>query len=641
MKKFYISCLMISLGSVACSQTLISYGSNNISKDEFLRAYNKNKTTVTDKEKALREYVDLYSNFKLKVRAAQELRLDTLPQIKNDIENFRNQIMETYLSDDKGLQKLIDEGFYRSGKDLHVLHFSIPVPENEDSSKALLAAKAVSLSLNSGVNDYAGMAKEMSDKYTQVKQTDMGYITAFTLPYQYETLLYNTKPGKATEPYRTKTSWHVFKVLNERPNPGRWKIAQVLFAFPPDATPELKESIGKKADEVYALLLKGDDFGSIAKQYSDDKITYLTGGELPEFTTGKYAADFEKEVFKLKTDGEFSKPFTTAFGYHIIKRIKLQPVITNSLDPTAMYEMKQKILQDARINIEREKFAQELLVKLGYKKTGLVKDADIFRYADSILKNPDLNRVKNFPISNKPIISFKNETLKGEDWLKYVSNYKTTPEQYNSEPASFLWDKFVRNAAVNNYKKNLELYNADFNFQMQEFREGNMLFEIMERNVWNKAFTDSVGLLKMYNSNKSNYKWSTSAAVVMVNAASATLANDVLEQMKNGVALKTIIEKHANEVQADSGRFELSQIAGAENMNQPGTYSEVKSNDDGTAYFVKFIQFYPANQPRSFEEARGLVINDYQNVLEQKWLAALKKKYPVKVNEVLLKQMYQ
>ncbi len=607
MKKFYISCLMISLGSVSFSQTLISYGANNVSK----------------------------------VKAAQELRLDTLPQIKIDVENFRNQIMETYLSDDKGLQRLIDEGFYRGGKDIHIIHFSIPVPEKGDSSKALLAAKTISLSLNSGVNDYAGMAKEMSDKYTPVKQTDMGYITAFTLPYNYENLIYNTMPGKATEPYRSKTAWHIFKVLDERPNAGKWKIAQVLFAFPPDASSDIKESIGKKADEVYALLLKGEDFAAIAKQYSDDKITYLTGGELPEFTTGKYASDFEKEAFKLKSDGEISKPFATAFGYHIIKRIKQQPLITNSTDPTAMYEMKQKILQDARINIEREKFAQELLVKLGYKKNGLVTYTDLFRYADSMLKNPDLNRVKNFPISNKPIISFKNETLKGEDWLKYVSNYKTTPEQYNSEPASFLWDKFVRNAAVNNYKKNLELYNADFKFQMQEFREGNMLFEIMERNVWNKAFTDSVGLMKIYNINKANYKWSASAAVIMVNASSATLANEVLLQMKNGKSLKAIMEKHVNEVQADSGRFELSQIAGAENMKQPGTYTGVTSNEDGTAYFVKFIQFYPANQPRSFEEARGLVINDYQNELEQKWLAALKKKYPVKVNEVLLKQMYQ
>lgn len=641
MKKFYIFCFLIFVCSVAFSQTLISYGTNSISKDEFLRAYNKNKTTVTDKEKAIREYVDLYSNFKLKVKAAQELRLDTLPQIKSDVENFRNQVMENYLSDDKGLQRLIDEGFYRGAKDLHVLDFFISVPPDTDTLKPALAAKEISLALNNGAADYAALATEMSNKYAPVKQTDVGYITAFTLPYSYENLLYNLKPGKASAPYRSKTGWHVFKLLGERPNPGKWKIAQVLFAFPPDATPQMKESIGKKADEVYALLLKGEDFGNMAKLYSNDKLTYLTGGELPEFTTGKYAMDFENEVFKLKTDGDISKPFATSFGFHIIKRIKQEPLLTNNTDPTAIYEMKQKILQDARINVEREKFAQELLVKLGYKKSGLVNDNDLFRYADSMLKNPDLSRVKIFPISNKAVISFKNETLKGEDWLKFVSNYKTTPEQYNSEPASFLWDKFVRNAAVNNYKKNLELYNEDFKFQMQEFREGNMLFEIMERNVWNKAFSDSAGLVKIYNANKANYKWGESAAVIMVNAASTTLANEVLVKMKNAVSMKAIMEEHVNEVQVDSGRFELSQIAGAQNITQPDTYTGVTSNEDGTAYFVKFIRFYPANQPRSFEEAKGLVINDYQNELEQKWLAALKKKYPVKVNEVLLKQIYK
>ncbi|MEO6405925.1 MAG: peptidylprolyl isomerase [Ferruginibacter sp.] len=638
MKKFFAFCFTLSFGYIAFSQTLITYGTNTVSKDEFLKAYNKNKTPVTDKEMAIREYVELYSNFKLKVKEAQKLRLDTLPQIKYDVENFRNQIMENYLSDDKGLQRLVEEGLYRSKKDLHVIHFTIPA--ETDSNKAFLAAKDIVASLNKGSSDYQILASDMTTKYVPVMAADMGFITAFTLPYNYENLLYNTKPGAGTEPYRSKTAWHVFKVVEERPNPGKWKIAQVLFAFPPDASVETKAKLAKQADDVYALLLKGEDFGAIAKQYSEDKLTYLTGGELPEFTTGKFTPAFENEVFKLKRDGEISKPFATAYGYHIIKRISEHPVLDTSAT-NALYEMKQKILQDARINSEREKFANELLVKLGYKKSVLVKDADLYRYADSMLKNPDVNRVRIFPISNKPIISFRNESLKGEDWLKYISNLKTAVEQYNGEPTPLLWDKFVRNAAVNNYKKNLELYNADFKFQMQEFKEGNMLFEIMERNVWNKAFSDSAELVKMYNRNKTNYKWNESASVIMVNAATPAMATEVMQKMKDGATKKELMDRYSTELQLDSGRFELTQITGAENVKQPGAFSPITTNQDGTAFFVKFINFYPANQQRSFEEARGLVINDYQNELEKKWLVTLKQKYPVKVNEALLKEMYK
>lgn len=640
-KAFYLLAGLFLL-SQAHAQTLISYGTSKVSKDEFWRAYNKNKQLVTDKEKSLREYLDLYSNFKLKVKAAQELRLDTAQQLKYDVDNFRNQIMDNYLSDEKGFSRLQQEAFDRSQKDVHVIHYSLPAT-GTDSLKTAVEIKELFQLLLSGKNSDDAVAS-LSSRVVPIKKNDIGYITAFTLPYEYENLIYGLKAGGISEPYRSKTSWHIFTVVDEKPAAGKWKIAQILFTFPPDATAAIKESLRMKADSVYGLLQKGMPFGAAVKEYSDDKITYLTEGELPEFTTGKFTYAFESEVFKLNKDGEISRPFASTFGYHIVKRISQSPVVSNRKDETYQFELKQKILGDARINIEREKFAKEIVARTGFKSNGTVKEFDLLRYADTLMTDFSEASTKNSLISKKIIASFSDKTLVyGSDWLKFVRDYKANFEQYKGETNKELWDKFVVYSSVEFYKKNLEKYNDDFKFQMQEFREGNMLFEVMEKNVWDKAASDATALLKYYAENKTKYTWNKSADVIVFNCSSEQVAQEVLKKLSSGSEWKKLTEESNATIQSDSGRYELSQVPGVESIQQPapGGFSPIMKNTDGSASFVKLIHFYPHGMLRSFDEARGMVINDYQNVLEKKWLATLKIKYPVRINETVFKSMLQ
>jgi peptidyl-prolyl cis-trans isomerase SurA len=65
----------------------------------------------------------------------------------------------------------------------------------------------------------------------------------------------------------------------------------------------------------------------------------------------------------------------------------------------------------------------------------------------------------------------------------------------------------------------------------------------------------------------------------------------------------------------------------------------VINKNDGTAVFAKILTLYPGRQQRSFTDARGLVISDYQNYLEEKWVNQLKEKYPVKVNQKVLQSL--
>jgi peptidyl-prolyl cis-trans isomerase SurA len=620
------------------SQTLFTYGTEKVSKDEFLRAYNKNKTPVDDKEKSLREYLELYSKFKLKVKAAKELRLDTLKQLKYDLQNFSSQVEEGYMNDEKISEALLEEVIERSQKDIHLMHFYLPITTTTDSAKAIKALNVLTTDLQNGNTDYTTLAENISKKYLPITVKDIGFITALSLPYAMENLVYGLQQGACSNPFRSKSGWHIFKDVGERKSAGKWKVAQILFTLPPDASPADLIQIQKKADSVYELLKAGADFTAMAKQFSEDRFTALNGGEMPEFGTGKFDMTFESKVFALQKDGDITQPFITTHGYHIVKRLQQHAIPTDKTDETFVAALKQQMAKEARMNIAKEKFLKDITIKTNYKRNPLIKDVEFFRYADSVVAN---RIVRNYPISNKTIISFTKENIKGTAWLNFVKDYKLNADVYKQENNAELLDKFVVNTITDYYRRHLEEYNASFKYQMQEFKDGNMLFEIMERKVWGKASEDSLKLKKYYDAHKASYKWDVSAAILLFNCSDSSVARKAAEATKNGEDWKKIAAKSDGKIQSDSGRYELSQLQLQSEKNiAPGFVSApVVNSGDNTASFVKVLQLFPINQQRSFNDARGIVINEYQGYLEEKWVEELKKRYPVKVNETVFQSL--
>ena len=641
MKQFLLLLITGLSVTTGFSQALFTYGSNEVNKEEFLRAYNKNKTEVINKEKSLREYLDLYSKFKLKVKAAKESKLDTLDQLKYDVQNFRSQVEESYLHDENAVNFLVDEAFQRSQKDIHLLHFYITINNKMAPADTLKARKAINElreELLKGKMSYDEIVDEISEEIMPVKGKDLGFVSAFTIPYEIENLIYNLKPGAVSRVFRTKSALHVFKNSEERKSAGKWKIAQILFAIPPDVTgPKLKE-IENLADSVYGLLKAGANFSELVKKYSDDRITYLNGGEMPEFGTGKYELPFEKAVFALEKDSDFSKPIFTGFGFHIIKRLSQQPTPADKKDDAFMASLKQQVLQDSRVNIAKDVFMKRVMLQTGFKKNAAIKEAQLFSLADSVTVN---KTVGNFPVNKSTIFSFSKLNVTVSDWLNFVKDYKLNADVYKGEDNKALMEKYINTTAMEYYRKNLETYNDDFKYQMQEFKEGNMLFEIMERNVWSKAANDNEGLKKFYAANKSNYLWGESATVYLFNCNNLKIAEAAIDSLKLGVNWKRMADNSEGNIQADSARYELAQLQLPEGtVAKEGLISVPTSHSgDNTVSFIKILKIFPAAQQRSFEEARGLVINDYQNYLEQKWMEELKMKYPIKINEAVFKSI--
>lgn len=639
MKKPLLVCVFTFLIFFSYGQTIFTYGTHPVSVTEFLNAYNKNKVDTASNPGAMRSYLGLYIKFKLKVQAAKDMKLDTLPSLVADLHNFRDQIQSNYLIDKKELSKLDKEAFIRSQKDIHAVYYFLPKANNVDSLKEIKEINELTTSLKSNKPDEEIIAKINAKNSANIQKVDLGYITVFNLPYKFENVVYGLKPGQISTAAATKKGWYIFKNAGERKAVGTITIAQILFAVPQGAADEIKEHAKRLADSIYNALEKGADFATLAKNFSDDRATFMNGGLMPEFGTAKYDSIFEDHAFALEKDGEISKPFETQFGYHIIKRISAQPIPESSDNETFMYHLKQEVLKDSRAQIAKEKFDKEIISLIGLK-TNIVNKEKLWDVTDSFLLR---NKTASAGAVNASTVLFSfnnNQKVKVSDWLQYLKN-ENPGHEANREEYPSLFSRFLNKSADANYASRLEKFNPAFKAQVDEFKEGNMLFEIMQRKVWGKASADTAGLKEFYNAHKEKYLWTRSAEAIIFSCSDKTVADNCIEKLKKGWDLKEIINENPSKIQADSGRFELGQIpvVGRTAFSTGLITLPVINKNDGTAVFAKIIKLYPDNQQRSFEDARGLVINDYQNYLEEKWVAQLKRKYPVKVNQKVLQDL--
>lgn len=620
------------------AQTLFFYGNDSVSVNEFLKAYNKNNTGAKT-EKALREYLNLYIASKLKVKEARQRGYDTLPQMTADIDNLRRQILPGYLDDKETVDKLIEEAFLRSQKNIHLAHIFISFVQSGrvDSVAALKKLADVQDKLKSGAG-FSEVAKEYSDD-PLAKQNggDLNWITVFSLPYELENLAYSTPVGKTSASYKSRAGYHIFKNIDERKDIGRMNAAQILFAFPPGADNNTKENVKKLVDSVYNRLLKGDDFSMLASQFSNDLYSSSAGGQMQEFGAGQYDPVFENIAFSLEKDGEISKPFLTSYGWHIVKRISKTPAISKN-DSKAVATLRSKVEQSDRIQTTRSALAKKILKEAGYKSESF-SDAELWALSDSLLnyKKPEI------PVSlahNSTIFRLGDKKVQAADWISFAQTFRYKSDGSGVKAYPQVWDEFLEAIALDYYQNHLEEYNEEFRYQLNEFKDVNLFFEIMQREVWGPAQNDSVALVNHYEKNRSKYVWKQSADAVIFYANDISSAKTFSEELKKSPKQwKDLLINFSEKIAADSSRFELNQIPNpSKQILIAGAVTGIQINKaDNSAALAYVVRVYNKQEPRNFADARGLVITDYQAELEKKWNVELQKKYPVKINEASLK----
>ncbi|MCU0374535.1 MAG: peptidylprolyl isomerase [Chitinophagaceae bacterium] len=635
------SCLW---GMAACAQapagleqqTLFSYGANKVTVGRFLQSYLHNPGEGL-KASALEAYLPLFINYNLKVQAAYDMRLDTLPTHLAEMGQYKGQLAESYLAERAGINQLTAQAAERLKLDIQLGHIEISATGADTAGLGQKAWQAYR-ELQQGKSWQQAALQYSSLPGVANSRGVAGWITAFTLPYAYENAVYALKAGGFTEPIAFSGGYHLLGRLAQRPGQGWVQVAQLLLATPEGTDSRGIEAQQKMADSLYRMLQSGQaTLAMLAPLYSQDRTSSQLQGQLPPFTAGTYDAAFEQQAFALQQPGDLSKPFLTSHGWHILQLIKKIPptaALTDSVQPM----LRQKINEDGRLATARQQYLQQLATQLPVR-WGTLGGKVLQAFTDSLLQTGTMPGG-----SSRVLFYLGRQAVTLSDWAAYARVYAGSGQLRPGQQVEPRYRLFVQNKKESYLLENLELADTGFAQQYRQFKEANLLFEAMERKVWGRAAQDSAGLAAFFAGRQKQYIWGPHALCVVFNCADSTVVAQIRQAMQqNAAGWRSHIAPFDGLVYADSARYSYDNlpVSGVAGL-APGSLSPVASQAAGMYSFVYLVAHGQAGRPQTFEEARGAAMAAWQEQLEQNWLTALRKKYPVvvqqKVWQALLKK---
>lgn len=631
--------LVISSLSVT-AQTLFTFGNTNVTKDEFLKVYNKNANNqkIDYSKKAISEYIDLYALFRMKVKEAELLRLDTLPNIQNELNNYKQQLSKSYLSDKEVNDKLTKEAYARLGEELDVDHILIFAAPNADSTAPKAKIDSLYQVLVAKKATFEELAKKFSeDRGSQPNGGKIGYITALQTLYPFENVAYNTAVGTFSKPFRTQYGYHILRVNDRRKSSGEVQVQQILLK-----APKTQEDINKNNQLVAAIkaaLKNGTSFDDLVQQYSEDRYSKNNKGVLDAFKPGTHVKKFEDAAFALKNPGDISEPIETEYGWHILKLIKKTPL--QSFDAIKTSLSKQVEL-DERSNEAKLAYDDKVKVKYQFKE----HPAALNSILDAITDNKEIAndfKPSAFKSLSATLFELKGKKYTQQDFVQYASDLTrgkllgNTPTVVVKDLYKMYLKKIVTDLQIDDLYQN----NAEYKALLNEYRDGTLLFDITEKNVWLKADKDSVGLNAFYEKNKNKYQWQPMFIGNVYQSSSKELMNLLHAKIASGLTPDKAYEElvaspeYTSQVFLERGKFEFNKF-----KTEPANFIANKPTPvflNGDVYtLVVPNEVRQTPSVKTLEEARGFVVADYQSYLEHEWNASLKKKYPLIVNDKVL-----
>lgn len=641
-----LSCSIISNAQTATDPVLMTVAGKNITKSEFEAIYHKNNTkNAASDAKSLEDYLQLFINFKLKVKEAEELGLDTVTAFKNELEGYRKQLAAPYLTDNEVNDKLLKEAYDRMKKDVKASHILIKCDATALPKDTLIAYNKAIAARNRILKgeDFAKVAKELSeDPSAKDNGGDLGYFTSMQMVYAFESAAFNAELNKVTMPIRTRFGYHIILKTEERANQGQITVAHIMVKTPQkDANVKDTSKVDPKAkiDELYAKVKAGANFAEMAQQYSDDKGSAKKGGELPMFGTGRMVIEFEKAAFALKNDGDISAPVQTQYGWHIIKRISKKEIGTfDELKP----ELKGKIGKDSRSQNGKESMIAKIKKQYNFKENLLLRN-EFVKVMDTTYFEAKWKSASAAKLTKDGLFTLGEKSYSQKDFAVYLENHQSKRAKTDyTILVNDMYKEFVNESALAYEEGKLAAKYPEFKALLQEYRDGILLFDLTDKNVWSMAVKDTSGLKDFYEKNKDKYMWETRAEATVYKCANEKVAEEVRKMLKdkakkkytNDDILKAINKDSQLNLNIESGKYSKGDNEIVDKFEWKKGLS-ANATMDKQVVFVDFETILPP-QNKTIPEAKGLITADYQNFLEKQWIASLRSKYKFTVNQEVL-----
>ena len=635
LRKLFFICLFFSSVTSVYSQAILTIAGEDISKAEFERVYKKNNTKETSYDrKSVTDYLNLYINYKLKVREALESGMDTAKAFTDELAGYRKQLAQPYLTDKEVSDNLLKEAYNRMKTDIRASHILVKLNPDalpKDTLEAYNKITKIRDEILKGA-DFGTVAKAKSDDPSAKENNgDLGYFTSLQMVYPFESAAFNTKVGEISQPVRTRFGYHIIKVTDSRPAQGEVKCAHIMAKFQAGGKPEDSLKAYTKINEIAAKLKAGENFEDLAKQFSDDQGSAKAGGVLPQFGTGRMVPEFEKAAFALKNVGDVSDPIRTSYGWHIIKLLEKKPLGSYE---ELQADLKNRVGKDSRSELSKASMISKIKTKYNFKETPKAKD-EFMKVVDTTLTSGKWSADKAANMKNT-MFTLGTQSYTQQDFAKYIADHQTKKGSGSPQVmAGTMYNDWVNESALAYEEKMLDANYPEFKSLMQEYRDGILLFELTDKKVWSKAVKDTAGLKAFYEKNKNNYMWADRLEATIYTCSSAEVAKEVHKLMKtiddDDTLMARVNKSSQLNLQVKSGKF----LKGDNDIIDSIAWVPGMTKDFKHANSVVFVNVKQkiAAQPKSLEEAKGLVTADYQAFLEKEWIDSLRAKYPVVIHQ--------
>ena len=622
------------------NKTFLTINGQEVKVSEFTSVYEKNLDLVQDPEqKKIDNYLPLFISYKSKLMQARELGLDTMEVYTKELAGYRKDLIAPYFKDPKEEAKLLEQAWERSKYDLKVSHILLQIKEDASPADTLKKYKklvSIRKEIASGKISFADAAKKYSEGPSNVKGGELGWMTVFQMVYPFESGAYNTPVGKMSKPVRSSFGYHLIKVNDKRESKGKVQIAHIFLKSAPGAK---NDSINKVhealMDTISTQIKAGKDFAGLARRYSDDKRSGMNGGMLPVMKAGKLPPKMEEYAFGL-SEGEASEPFYTQYGLHIIKVIKKYPVASFE---DSKEELSKELSKDNRSKYIEKSVVDHLLSTYKIKKNN--------RRFTSVEKAIDTSYLKpNWKYSAKVkdgvVLTIKEKKINASDYILFLENNPVNAR--NKFALKYVLQQkrkvFIEYEILKYYDDNLENDFPKFKDVMTNYREGILIYNLMNMKIWDKSFVDSTGLANYYEAHKTEYMWPERADLIIAKCFNEKAAKKVLKYMKRGKS-QEYIEKKINKDAQVGVTFQTGIITPKNEVLPEGFewkegVSKIYKKSE-TNFIIVDVKKFVDPQVKTLEEAKNRVRTDYQNYLESEWNDELKSDYKFTVDEDILK----
>ncbi len=688
-KVFSFVLFTVLIASVASAQqsnssVLMTIGNDKVTVDDFLNVYKKNNNKEGAKmdKKSMEEYMDLYSVFRLKVKEAKEMGIDTTKAFRDELTGYRKTLAQPYLTEKEAVDNMVKEAYDRMKWDVRTSHILVrmeadPSPEDtleafnklalirdfingksnpaamskyeamvkaklkltktspaKDTLAAFNKLNPLKLMMKLKTHDFASVAKVVSEHPSKANGGDVGYLTGMmgqNFPYEYENAAFKAKQGEVYGPVRSPMGYHLVLITDKQTH-KEIHMAHIMLLFRKSMLHADSVKLKAKIDSLSALIKGGANFEELAKKVSDHKETGKKGGDIGWLSlNANFPAEFKEVAFGIKENGQVSNPVQTKFGWHIIKRLGTRELPAfDSLKA----DIKARVQQDARNLIAKDMMIQKIKKQYTFKETMPNNVSDLYAVVDSTLPMGQWKAEKAAKLT-KPMFTILDKTYTQQDFAAYMEkNYRMVGKIGSKRMVDALYKKFVDETNANTRESRLEIEYPEFKMLMDEYRDGILLFNLTDQKVWTKAIKDTVGAKEYYEKNKEHFMWEDRLDASIYTCRTEKVADKVKKLLKENKSDKDILSALNKDtsvvVTIDSKLY----LKGDNGMLDAGGWNPGVSANQPIKGKVAFsnIRKIVKPTPKSYAEARGLVTSEFQSWLEKDWISTLKKKYPVNID---------